>query len=400
MALAETTRAGVEDELREAMLTGRLVDWRTGDATADDPAHSAGWDAQRTVPGALLAKLLTDTEVQPRPRALRLAGARVVGQLDLEAAELVCPLLLRACWFAEPAVLSEAKAPALLLPGCHLPGLSAARLTTRGDLRLGDGFTAGGGVRLGRAHIGGQLDLSGATLTNPDGSAFDLQELRTGVLLIRDMNDPPELVDFTHAQVGALVDVPASWPRQAVLDGFVYDALYEDRPISARQRLGWLAHNPRGYSPSPTSSWPRCTAVPAATRTPARSPSPSSAPGGAPSACPRGCGACWWTGWSAMATAPGWPGCGCWSSGWSAGWCSTASTPNQELVLATPGETHPGFHGAVYALDTLLPVVDLRQQAVWIPRGGVQWWAWASILAGWVLTMAVVAALSGLLKRD
>lgn len=42
MALAETTRAGVEDELREAMLTGRLVDWRTGDATADDPAHGAG----------------------------------------------------------------------------------------------------------------------------------------------------------------------------------------------------------------------------------------------------------------------------------------------------------------------------------------------------------------------
>jgi hypothetical protein len=145
MALAETTRAGVEDELREAMLTGRLVDWRTGDATADDPAHGAGWDAQRTVPGALLAKLLTDTEVQPRPRALRLAGARVVGQLDLEAAELVCPLLLRACWFAEPVVLSEAQAPALRPPGCHLPGLSAARLTTRGDLRLGDGFTAGAG---------------------------------------------------------------------------------------------------------------------------------------------------------------------------------------------------------------------------------------------------------------
>jgi hypothetical protein len=30
----------------------------------------------------------------------------------------------------------------------------------------------------------------------------------------------------------------------------------------------------------------------------------------------------------------------------------------------------------------------------------VQWWAWASILVGWVLTAAVVAALGGLLKRD
>jgi hypothetical protein len=70
------------------------------------------------------------------------------------------------------------------------------------------------------------------------------------------------------------------------------------------------------------------------------------------------------------------------------------------MVVAKPGETHPSYHGAVYALDTLLPVVDLRQQAVWIPRGGVAWWAWASILAGWVLTTAVVAALTGLLKRD
>jgi hypothetical protein len=51
-------------------------------------------------------------------------------------------------------------------------------------------------------------------------------------------------------------------------------------------------------------------------------------------------------------------------------------------------------------LDTLLPVVDLRQQAAWIPRGGAQWLASTSILAGWVLSTAVVAALTGLLKRD
>jgi hypothetical protein len=73
---------------------------------------------------------------------------------------------------------------------------------------------------------------------------------------------------------------------------------------------------------------------------------------------------------------------------------------HQELALSRPGEAHPGFHGGIYALDTLLPVVDLHQQAVWVPRGGAQWWAWASILAGWVLTTAVVAALTGILKRD
>jgi hypothetical protein len=48
----------------------------------------------------------------------------------------------------------------------------------------------------------------------------------------------------------------------------------------------------------------------------------------------------------------------------------------------------------------LLPVVDLHQQDSWIPREHAQWWAWTSILAGWILTTAVVAALTGLIKKD
>jgi hypothetical protein len=51
-------------------------------------------------------------------------------------------------------------------------------------------------------------------------------------------------------------------------------------------------------------------------------------------------------------------------------------------------------------LDVLLPVVDLGQQTAWTPNGVARWFTWASILAGWVLTTAVVAALSGLLKGD
>src|SRR5215211_224712 len=349
MALAETTRAGVEDELREAIRIGRLVDWRTGDPTIDNPSHGAGWDVQRTVAAALLAELLTTPEGSRRPRALRLAGARIVGQLDLEAAELVCPLLLRSCWFAEPIVLDDAQASVVRLPGCHLPSLSAIRLTTRGALELNDGFNATRGIVLLGADIGGKLDLSGATLTNPDGSALiadqlavthsvfcragfsatgeirllgahiggvldfrnatltnpngfalaangitvdrdvllwtgfsatggvtflgakvgrqldlsgaaltltnpdkfalDLQELTASALILRGLVKPPELMRLTHAKVGALVDEPASWPSETILDGFVYDALYEQPPVSARQRLDWLASG--DYSPQP-----------------------------------------------------------------------------------------------------------------------------------------------------
>jgi hypothetical protein len=498
MALANTIRAGVEQELRVAMLTGRLVDWRTGDPEADNPVHGADWDAQRTVLAPLLAELLTDAQGPRRPRALRLAGARIVGQLELGAADLVCPLLLGDCWLAEPVVLAEARAPALRLPGCHLSAVSADQLTTRGNLELTNGFTAHGGVSLFGAHIGGvldlsgatlanpngpalhadgltidqhmicrdgfnatgevrlaaahiggvvdlsgatlanpngpalyadgltidqdmicrdgfnatgevrlvgaqmsgQLDFSGATLTNPYGHALHLQELRAGALLLRNLTEPPALIEFTHAQVTALVDEPGSWPREAILDGFVYDDLYENRPVKAHQRLGLLGRNPRGYSPQPYEQLAtvyrragrdqdaRTVAI-AKQRARRQTLGPAERLWSLLLDALVGYG---YRTWLAVV----------WLAGlWVVGWAAfDRAHAHHELVLAKPGEAHSSFHGAVYALDTLLPVVDLRQQAVWIPRGWVQWWASASILAGWVLTTAVVAALTGLLKRD
>jgi adhesin HecA-like repeat protein len=536
----------VEQELREAMLTGRPVDWRTGDSKADDPAHGAGWDAQRTIPATLLAELLTNTEGPRRPRALRLAGARIIGQLDLEAAELVCELLLGGCWFAEPVILDQAQALSLQLPASQLPGLSADRLATRGSLQLGSGFAATGEIRLRGAHIDGQLDLGGATLTNPSGSALDaealtvddsmsclegiirgevnlrsahiggqldlggatltnpdgyalaadgltvdmnmfcgdgfaatgevsllgahiggqlefrgatltnpdrhalsadeltvdhsmhctdgftargmlnlvgahiggqlafdgatltnpngpalqLQDLRAGALFLRDLTEPPALVEFTHAQVAALNDEPASWPRQAILDGFVYDALVERKPISARQRLDWLTRNPRGYSPQPYEQ------LAAVYRRAGRDQDARTVAIAKQRARRRTLGLAGRL-WSLLLDGLVGYGYRTWLAGvwlaafWLIGWVVfDRAHEHHQLVLAKPGEAHPSFHGAVYSLDTLLPVVDLHQQAVWIPDGWVQWWAWASILAGWVLTTAVVAALTGLLKRD
>ena len=179
--------------------------------------------------------------------------------------------------------------------------LNADQLTVDQSMFSGDGFTATGEVRLRGAHVSDQLDFSAATLTNPDGYALNLQELRVGTLFLRDLTEPPELVDFTHAQVGALVDEPASWPRQAYLNGFVYDALYEDSLVSTSQRLGWLARHQRGYSPQPYEQLAavyrragrdqdaRTVAI-AEQRVRRRTLGRLS-----------GCGACWWTGWSVMA---------------------------------------------------------------------------------------------------
>jgi len=63
--------------------------------------------------------------------------------------------------------------------------------------------------------------------------------------------------------------------------------------------------------------------------------------------------------------------------------------------------THPpAFHPFAYAADVIVPVVDLGQKSAWQPQGPALYWSWALTGAGWILTTAVVAGLTGILKRD
>jgi hypothetical protein len=67
---------------------------------------------------------------------------------------------------------------------------------------------------------------------------------------------------------------------------------------------------------------------------------------------------------------------------------------------------YPRLLAPVYAIDTFLPIINLRQRDYWIPRptGFFGWLAllflWFQTVTGWVLTSALVAALSGLVKKE
>jgi hypothetical protein len=78
----------------------------------------------------------------------------------------------------------------------------------------------------------------------------------------------------------------------------------------------------------------------------------------------------------------------------------TRAYPGEMALAKKPGDPLPAFQPWIYSLDVLLPVVNLHQEEFWIPQGVARWWAWFSILAGWLLTTVVVAALTGLLKKD
>lgn len=64
------------------------------------------------------------------------------------------------------------------------------------------------------------------------------------------------------------------------------------------------------------------------------------------------------------------------------------------------GVNAPSFHPVAYTLDPLIPVIDLGQKKGWTPSGWALYWSWGLIAAGWVLTTAAVAGLTGIFKRD
>jgi adhesin HecA-like repeat protein len=612
----------------DAVGSGTLVQLPLGAApAAQDPAMGKAWGEGRQVRAQLLVELLTGRTgpKDARPRAVKLAGARVTGMLDLEAAALACPLTLRGCSFAEAVNLDEAHAPAVRLPGCHLPGLTAKQLETRGNLELDHGFTASSGVdlrgariggdvviagatirgevvlhgacvggsvrfdgttvtnpggialdmigltaeqslfcmdgftahgevvlvgahvrgdliltganlvnpggrtlvatrasvaggmfcgshlnnpagfttqgevRLVDAHVGGFLSFAGARLDNPGGAAItayrltvdqdlflaegfravgevrlrharvsslrcsdasftapdglaldaeglvaahdvhctegfaaqgevsfagarvggqltfhgatltnrnsgrwalNLQELEALVLDLRPQAPPQGHVDLSRAHVRVLVDPQAAWPHSLGLWDFAYDVLHEHPKIDAAARLGWLERDPRGYAPQPYEHLAAVYRRAGRDRDAARVTLAKQRRRHRERRLP---GRLWGVLLDALVGYGyrTWLG-GLWLLGFLlAGWAIFAhSYPTQMTPAKPPGDPLPRFQPLIYALDTLLPVVDLHQQDNWMPHGLAQWWAWASTLAGWLLTATLAAALTGLIKKD
>ena len=485
----------VERSLLPAATAGTLVDLQAGDAQLDDPARGSAWDAARTVRASVLIDLLTGQQAPEhgRIRALKLRGARITGPFDLQAATLACPLLLADCHFEEPVILDEATVPAIRLPGCHLPALTADHLRTAGSLELNHGFTARGGVslrgarigghlilsgaslansggtalhadlvtvdhsmlcrngftahgvvRLRGAHIGGQLnldsasllnpgglalradridvshiycrdkftaqgevslayarvgallDLTGASLLNRGGVAIDLQAASVAALYLLPRHRPDGAVILTNTKVDSFSDDPATWPETLQLRGFVYGTLENDH-VSVQNRLRWLTLHPSKYTPQLydqlAAAYRRIGHEEAARKVKIAKQWHRRAvlnPGGK------------FLNWLLYVTVG--YGYRTWLAGaWLAGLLTLGTWTFSRAYPAhmTPANAHPAaFHPFAYTVDVLLPIVNLGQQNAWQPEGPALYWSWALTGAGWILTTAVVAGLTGLLKRD
>ncbi|HEX6468397.1 MAG TPA: hypothetical protein VF069_04825 [Streptosporangiaceae bacterium] len=386
---------------------------------------------------------------------IRLPRARVAGFLDLDGARLDNAggtalfadglavdqgMVGRDGFTAHGEVrLVEAHAGYLDLSGATIinPGrqaLIALRLTVDHNMFCRYGFTAEGEVRLVGAHIGDRLSLIDSCLVNPGGLALDLERASADILILRPRRRPDGGVDLTNMTVRAFGDDPATWADVMLLRGFRYETLENDE-VDVRTRLRWLARGQGAYNMSP---YDRLSA--AAYRDEGREAAARHAASikvqllsgaasgytpqvydqlgaayqraGRDEAARRVAIAKQWRRrgalgplgkvlnwllyltvgygyrtWLAALWLAGFVACGT--------WIFDGAYPGNMVRADSAG---PAFHALAYTLDVLVPIVDLGQQHTWQPQGAAMYWTWAFMAAGWLLTSAVAAGLSGLAR--
>lgn len=166
---------------KELIRSARLGLWYTASAlapedlvTCDEPDHQ--------VRGEVIRELLLGWHGEVDPRGVRVANARITGELDVRYVTASVGLYLRECVVDQPALFNNARFPRLDMSGTHVPGLAATGLRVDGALHLRQGFTATGvgqrgAVNLVGASVGGSLSLSGARLTNDSGPALHAERI-------------------------------------------------------------------------------------------------------------------------------------------------------------------------------------------------------------------------------
>jgi uncharacterized protein YjbI with pentapeptide repeats len=162
-----------EERVWRAFPRGQDVDFR-GPAD-EEPARGADWGPERTVRASVVrALLLSAPQEDGETAALRLAGARITGVLNLQYADVDHAVRLSDCFFEDVPVLYAARLRQLNLRGSVLPGVDAATLRVDGVLRMSD-CLFDGPVRLGGAQISGALFMDGAEIDEPPSGQPALQ---------------------------------------------------------------------------------------------------------------------------------------------------------------------------------------------------------------------------------
>lgn len=176
----------VEQSLVAHVSRGEWLDLTSNDEAVDEAAMRS-WGESRACRASVIRDILRGRlAADIDPHGVRLRGARITGQLDLENLTTDVWLELEDCLLAEGIVARDARLPGLWLSRCQIEhpteppfdgtalscgllGLSGARVI---------GHTDAGAVELLAAHVNGRLDCTEMKLFNDSGPALDANSLQ------------------------------------------------------------------------------------------------------------------------------------------------------------------------------------------------------------------------------
>lgn len=266
---------------------------------------------------------------------------------------------------------------------------------TAGTL-LGEGTLVEGEANFNAADLDGGIGVTGR-LASGTGTALRLTGARVrGASFIGPLS-LEGVLDLTNASFATYIDTESRWPAELKLDGLSYDAIESEPAVDVDARLRWLRRSTTGYAPQPydqlAASYRRhgrdddARRVAIAKNRHRRSALPLPAKA-----------------WNVIMHVTVGYGYRMWQAlVWLAALLALGTLvfdqthPEQFEPAKDPP---PEFHGFTFALDSLVPVINLHQRDAWYAHDYAFVWSIILTILGWTLTTAVVAALSGLVRRD
>jgi hypothetical protein len=135
----------------------------------NDPNKAGNWSEHRHIRAALIHWLCVNRIASQciDSRGIQVYGAKIPDALDLSYVVVPFPLVLVKCRVVDVMKLQAVKIPMLSLDGTRVHSIKGDSVDVNGGVFLRNGFYAEHEVRLHRARIGGGLDCSKGTFTNP-----------------------------------------------------------------------------------------------------------------------------------------------------------------------------------------------------------------------------------------
>jgi hypothetical protein len=272
------------------------------------------------------------------------------------------------------------------------PALRGPRLSVRGDVTVSDNAIIDGGIDLTAAAVGGSLTLDHAHFNSPGQPTVNLASARLGALRLTAIQGRNVDVDLRRSTVTSLEDDPSCWPQTLRLDGLSYDTLQPHLP--ARQRLTWLERDPDAGHPQPYQQLANYyrrtgqdqharTVLLARERQQRKDQRPLTRIWGHLQDVTVGYG---YRPVRALA--------------WLLAMVATVAIYTAAHPPHADAATSPGLNPVAYAVDVVLPILDLGQEKAFTPTGPGRWITWLAALAGWILATAVLAAVSRTITRE